>query len=107
MPVAPAKRVLADNTPKPQTVLGLEPGERRASGTTPKRVLDRNIRVRYISDDVTVRYFTPKPPPQRVLNRNIRVQYISDDVTVRFFAPKSAVTPPPSPAGSPAQPVNR
>ncbi len=102
MPVAPAKRVLADHT-----VLGLEPGERRASGTTPKRVLDRNIRVRYISDDVTVRYFTPKPPPQRVLNRNIRVQYISDDVTVRFFAPKSAVTPPPSPAGSPAQPVNR
>jgi len=135
MPVAPAKRVLADNTPKPQTVLGLEPEERRASGTTPKRVLDRNIRVRYISDDVTVRYFapkhtrqrvldrnirvryisddvtvryfTPKPPPQRVLNRNIRVQYISDDVTVRYFAPKSAVTPPPSPAGSPAQPVNR
>ena len=135
MPVAPAKRVLADNTPKPQTVLGLESGERRASGTTPKRVLDRNIRVRYISDDVTVRYFvpkhtrqrvldrnirvryisddvtvryfTPKPPPQRVLNRNIRVQYISDDVTVRYFAPKSAVTPPPSPAGSPAQPVNR
>jgi hypothetical protein len=30
--------------------------------------------VRYFSDDVTVRYFTPQPPPQRVSDRNIRVR---------------------------------
>ena len=55
--------------------LGREPGERKTSRTMPRRVLDRNIRVRYFSDDVTVRYFTPQPPPQRVLDRNIRVRY--------------------------------
>jgi putative methionine-R-sulfoxide reductase with GAF domain len=106
IPVAPAKRVLANSTSKPQTAPGLESGERKTSRSMPQRVLDRNIRVRYISDDVTVRYFTPNPPPQRVLDRNIRVRYISDDVTVRYFTPNPAVAPP-SPAGSPAQPVSR
>ena len=76
MPFAPAKRVLANSTSKPQTALGLEPGERKTSRSMPQRVLDRNIRVRYISDDVTVRYFTPNPP----------------------------VAPPPSPAGTPRRP---
>jgi putative methionine-R-sulfoxide reductase with GAF domain len=104
MPFAPAKRVLANSTSKPQTALGLEPGERKTSRSMPQRVLDRNIRVRYISDDVTVRYFTPNPPPQRVLDRNIRVRYISDDVTVRYFTPNPPVAPPPSPAGTPRRP---
>jgi putative methionine-R-sulfoxide reductase with GAF domain len=106
MPFAPAKRVLPNGTSKPQTALGLEPGERKTSRSMPQRVLDRNIRVRYISDDVTVRYFTPKPPPQRVLDRNIRVRYISDDVTVRYFTPNPSGAPP-SPVGSAAQPVSR
>jgi len=106
MPFAPAKEVLPNSTSKPQTALGLEPGERKTSRSVRQRVLDRNIRVRYISDDVTVRYFTPRPPPQLVLDRNIRVRYISDDVTVRYFTPNSSVAPP-SPVGSPAQPVSR
>src|SRR5450759_2515116 len=91
MTFAYEQRVLANSTSKPQTALGLEPGERKTSRSMPQRVLDRNIRVRYISDDVTVRYFTPNPPPRRVPDRNIRVRYISDDVTVRYFTP----TPPP------------
>jgi len=106
MPFAPVKRVLPNSASKPQTALGLEPGERKTPRSMPQRVLDRNIRVRYISDDVTVRYFTPKPPPQRVLDGNIRVRYISDDVTVRYFTPNPSVAPP-SPVGSPAQPVSR
>ena len=106
MPFAPAKGVLPNSSSKPQTALGLEPGERKTSRSVRQRVLDRNIRVRYISDDVTVRYFTPKPPPQRVLDGNIRVRYISDDVTVRYFTPNPSVALP-SPVGSPAQPVSR
>ena len=77
MPLAPAKRVSADSTSKPQTALGLEPEDRKTSRTMSQRVL-----------------------------RNVRVQYISDDVTVRYFDPIPAVAPP-SPAGSPAQPVDR
>jgi GAF domain-containing protein len=95
IPFAPAKRVLANSTSKPRTTPGPEPGERKISRSMPQRVLDKNIRVRYISDDVTVRYFTPNPPPQRVPDRNIRVRYISDDVTVRDFTPNPPVGPPP------------
>jgi hypothetical protein len=106
MPFAPAKRVVTNSTSQPQTAMGLEPRERKTSISMPQRVLDRNIRVRHISDDVTVFYFTSTPPPQQVLDKNTRVRYIADDVTVRYFAPNPAVVPP-SPAGNPAQPVRR
>jgi putative methionine-R-sulfoxide reductase with GAF domain len=107
MPVAPAKRVLANDTSKVQTPPGREPSERKTSRSMPPRVVDRNIRVRYFSDDVTVRYFTRKPAPQQVLDRNIRVRYISDDVTVRYFTPEPPVSPWTRPAGKAAPPVSR
>jgi putative methionine-R-sulfoxide reductase with GAF domain len=78
-PFAPAKRVLANRTSKAQAALSRELSEWKTPRTLPQRVLDRNIRVRYISDDVTVRYFTPEPP----------------------------VSPSSLPSGSAAQPVNR
>jgi hypothetical protein len=87
--------------------LGREPGEMKMSRTMPARMPDRNIRVRYFSDDVTVRYFTPQPPPQRVPDGNIRVRYISEDVTVRYFTPQLAVALPSPPNGSPAQSMTR
>ena len=73
----------------------------------PRRPLDKNIRVRYYSDDVTVRYFTPQSQPQQVPDRNIRVRYYSDDVTVRYFLPKLVVALPSTPNGRPAQSVSR
>jgi hypothetical protein len=106
-PFAPAKRIVANRTSKPQAALGREPGERKTSRTMPQRVLDKNVRVRYFSDDVTVRYFTPQPPPQRVPDRNSRVRYISEDVTVRYFPPEPAGSPPSTPNGSPARSVSR
>jgi hypothetical protein len=97
--------------PSPSEVSGLEGSNAleqqisfapaKTSRTMPRRVLDRNIRVRYFSDDVTVRYFTPQPPPQRVPDGNIRVRYISEDVTVRYFLPKLAEALPSTPNGSP------
>jgi Histidine kinase-, DNA gyrase B-, and HSP90-like ATPase len=87
--------------------LGRELGEMKTFRTMPQQVLDRNIRVRYFSDDVTVRYFTPQPPSQRVPDGNIRVRYISKDVTVRYFLPKLAVASPSPPSGSPAQSMSR
>jgi hypothetical protein len=86
--------------------LGRELGERKTSRTIPGQMLGRNIEVRYFSDDVTVRYFTPQPPPQRVLDRNIRVRYFSDDVTVRYFLPEIAEALPSTPNGRPAQSVS-
>jgi hypothetical protein len=71
----------------------------------PRELLDRNLRVRYLSDDVTVRYFIPQPSPQPVPDRNIRFRHISEDVMVRYFPPKSVV-PPSTPNGTPAHSVS-
>jgi hypothetical protein len=88
MAVAPAKGVLATGDSKPQPAIVLDPWKRKTSRSRPTRVSDGNVRVRDISDDVTVRYFTPEPPPKQVLQRNVRVRDISDDVTVRYFTPE-------------------
>jgi hypothetical protein len=105
IPFAPAKQVVANRTSKPQTALGREPVERKTFRTMPREVLDRNIRVRYLSDDVTVRYFIPQPPPRSVPDRNIRFRHLSEDVMVRYFPPKP-VAPPSIPNGTPAHSVS-
>jgi GAF domain-containing protein len=102
----PAKRVFASSASKRQTALGLEPAHGSTSRTMPQWLRDKNIRVRYISDDVTVRYFTPKSPLERVRDTNSHLRYISDDVTVRYFTPKTGVAPR-NPAENPAHPVAR
>jgi len=72
----------------------------------PQPVQSRNNQVRYISEDVTVRDFTSEPLPRPVQSRNSQVRYISEDVTVRDFTPKHTVEPSP-PITSGAQPVAR
>lgn len=106
-PFSPEKQVVLNRTSESQTVLGREPGERKTSRTMPQRVPDRNIQVRYFSDDVTVRYFTLQPPPLRVPNRNNRVRYLSNDVTVRYFPREPAVASSLTPNRSPAQSMSR
>ncbi len=106
-PVAPRKRILANDTSNVQTPPSPEPSERKTSRSMPPRVMDRNIRVRYLSDDVTVRYFTRKPAPQQVLDRNTRVRYLSDDVTVRYVTPEPPVSQSTRPAEKAAPHVTR
>jgi putative methionine-R-sulfoxide reductase with GAF domain len=101
-----AKLVSSNAISKAQPVLA-EEEQRWTARTIPSKVSDRAIRVRYISDDVTVRYFTPKPLPQHVLANNIRVRQVSDDVTVRYFHSEPPVSPSSLPSRSTAQPVNR
>src|ERR1700690_1413451 len=106
VPFTPAKLVLSNATSKAQPVLA-EEEQRWTARTIPSTASDQAIRVRYISDDVTVRYFTPRPLPQHVLAKNIRVRRISDDVTVRYFPSEPPVSPSSLPSRSTAQPVNR
>ena len=54
----------------------------------------------YISEDVKVRHFFPKPALQQVRGPDYQVEYISDDVTVRHFKPKLPIV-------SPSHPVDR
>ena len=81
VPVAPA---LSKTTSATQPLLAQEE-QRWTARTIPSKVSDRAIRVRYLSDDVTVRYFTPKPLLQHVSAKKIQVRHVSDDVTVRYF----------------------
>jgi hypothetical protein len=105
LPIVPTKRVLANSISKPPIALRLNEKGKKAVRAMPHRVPDRNSQVRYIGEDVTVRYFAPDPARQRVLGRNNQVRHISEDVTVRYFTPHPAVAPPP--VGSTTQPVGR
>ena len=96
-----AKTMLAKGTSAPRT--GVK--QARPARTTLRRVRVGENEVDYIGDDVTVRYFTPKPAPQRRRVGESQVAYIGDDVTVRYFTPRPAVMPPTRPVGSAAQPV--
>jgi GAF domain len=107
IPFEPAKRVLANSTSEPQTMLDLKEEEWKAARTMPKWVWVGNTELDYVTQDVTVRYLTPKHAPQRVLDRNEQVRYISEDVTVRYFTPKHAVSSWQRPIGSTARPVDR
>jgi hypothetical protein len=82
----------------------------RAATTGFRRVRVGENEVDYIKDDVTVRYFKPKPAPHtsRMGNRvgNNEVAYIGDDVTVRYFMRKPAVASPAAPIGGAAQPAS-
>jgi hypothetical protein len=94
-PVLRLKQVSASGTPTLQPA----PVPVKAAGTG--RTSLRGVRVGenevdYIRDDVTIRYFTPKPKPttRRVRVGASEVAYIGDDVTVRYFKPRAAAVPP-------------
>jgi hypothetical protein len=72
----PAKLVAARSTLMPRTA--------------PQRIRVGNSQVRYIGEDVTVRYFAVEPAVQRKRIMNNRVEYIGKDVTVRYLTPDSA-----------------
>ncbi len=100
------KPVLANSTSKPPTALGLNEEGRKAPRAMKRWVRVGNNELDYVTQDVTVRYFTP-PPRQRAMDRNTQVRHISEDVTVRYFKPVPAVAPPPGQVGSAAQPMSR
>jgi len=94
-PVLRLKQVSANGTPtlQPAPVPVKPTGTGKASL---RRVRVGENEVDYIGDDVTIRYFTPKPKPttRRVRGGASEVAYIGDDVTVRYFKPKAAAVPP-------------
>ena len=104
VPFLPAKAMPAKGTSKVQTA-PVPVKEARVARATFQRVRVGENEVAYIGEDVTVRYFTPKPASHRVRVGENEVAYIGDDVTVRYFTPKPAVMPPTRPVGSAAQPV--
>jgi hypothetical protein len=83
--VPTAKAVPAKDRSKFQTKPVSE-GEAR-SATLLQEVGGAEQGVVHIGEDVTVRYFTPKPAPHRVPVGRYQVARIGEDVTVRYFTP--------------------
>jgi hypothetical protein len=67
---------------------------RESARRTPQRARIGDDEVNDISEDVTVRYFSPKPTPRQVRVGDYQIDYVSEDVTVRRFIPKVAVASP-------------
>jgi hypothetical protein len=92
-PILGLKQVSAKGTPTLQPA----PVPVKPAGTGKlRKVRVSDNEVDYIGDDVTIRYFNPKPKPstRRVRVGASEVAYIGDDVTVRYFTPKAAAVPP-------------
>jgi putative methionine-R-sulfoxide reductase with GAF domain len=70
-----------------------------------ERIRVGNNEVDYVTDDVTVRLFTPAPPKSQAQQWKRQVNF-GDDVTVRYFADKPAV-PQPTPVSAAAQAAER
>ena len=103
VPFLPAQAMPEKGTTEVQTA-PVPVREPRVATATFQRVRVAENEVDDIGEDVTVRYFTPKPAPRRARVGENGFAYIGEDVTVRYFTPKAAVTRRTRP-GSAVQPV--
>jgi len=88
--VTPVKQVLVDGSFGQQNTLRLADTSKHVGSRSKLHfAANGNEQVRYFSDDVTVRYFNPKPAKKQpaAASNSTQVRHISDDVTVRYFAP--------------------
>jgi hypothetical protein len=81
--LGPAKTVHAENTPSFRT-MSTALGDARTATLLHRVALV--TKVVHIGDDVTVRYFTPKPAPHPGSVGQYQVVDMGEDVTVRYFA---------------------
>ena len=98
---------LAVKPPQRLLTAGIAQKRRKAAGVISSRLPDRNYKVRYFSDDVTVRYFTPQPTQAAPDKNNHRVRRVSDDVTVRYFTPQPLPALPPDTNNNRVRPAER
>ncbi len=83
VPLRPTKTVLAENSSTFRTMpIAVED----ARTATLLHAVVPVINVVHFGDDVTVRYFTPKPAPDPESVGQYQVLNIGEDVTVRYFA---------------------
>jgi hypothetical protein len=84
VPLPPEKTVPAENRPRFRT-MPIAVGDARTATLLHTVVLV--TKVVHIGEDVTVRYFTPKPAPDGESVGQYQVVDMGKDVTVRYFAP--------------------
>jgi hypothetical protein len=106
LPFGPVKRLSPNSSSKQPTSPVPTEERRRVARTTPHWVRVGSNELDYVAEEVTVRYYTPKPASLQARVGNSRVKYIGDDVTVRYFTPKQAAALP-RPVRSTAQQLDR
>ena len=84
VPLSPAKTAPAENRPRFRSI-PIAVADARTDTLLQTVVLV--TRVVHIGEDVTVRYFTPKPTSRRESVGQYQVVDMGEDVTVRYFAP--------------------
>ncbi len=84
VPMPPAKTVPAESRPRFRT-MPIALGD--AGTASLLHGVELVTKIVHIGEDVTVRYFTPKPAPHRESGGQYRVVDMGEDVTVRYFAP--------------------
>ena len=84
VPLSPAKTAPAENRPRFRSI-PIAVADARTDTFLQTVVLV--TRVVHIGEDVTVRYFTPKPTSRRESVGQYQVVDMGEDVTVRYFAP--------------------
>jgi len=92
-PLQPTPQVSTNSTPNGDAAGNVALRSEPVRYSTPrvaKRASESGDRVRYFGDDVTVRYFNPKPATAHLALREGNVRRISEDVTVRYFQPRNA-----------------
>ena len=89
-PSAPKIALPSDATPKPAASVAEAPMPRNLAPAATRWRVARDGRVKRFGDDVTVRYFSPRPAT--VLRADgVETKQLSDDVTVRYIRPRNAV----------------
>jgi hypothetical protein len=105
-PFTPAQQVSPSNTVNNNATTDVARSNvRYLPPHSSKRKSPTEGRVQYFGDDVTVRYFTPKPEPVKTTLREGDIHHISDDVTVRYFSPRNVERG--QPEATTDKPVNR
>ena len=101
----PASTKIAANNENVDNTLGGAENRPHAVHSFQKHRSDEGSRVRHFGEDVTVRYFDPRPVGLHSALYEGNERHVSDDVTVRYFGPRTVTAPEPT-AGD-HQPVTR
>jgi GAF domain len=101
----PASTKIAANNENVDNALGGAENRSHPVHSFPKHRFDVGSRVRHFGEDVTVRYFDPRPVALHTALHEGNERHVSDDVTVRYFGPRTVSAPEPT-AGD-HQPVTR
>jgi hypothetical protein len=90
LPFGPVKRLSPNNSSKQPTSPVPTEETRKVARTTPQWVRVGSNELDYVAEEVTVRYYTPKPASLQARVGNSQVKYIGDECHSALFHAKTS-----------------